>query len=302
MNKIFISGGNGYIGKNFLKKFSEKYQIISPSRQILDLSHTESVNQYFGEFDELDCVLNAVSIAVTRNSLKSGQDSLSENLKIFRNIFQHASNAKRFIQFGSGAEYSKPFTKKNMREEDAGKNLPQDAYGLSKFFAGQLLELQQPGKFVNLRIFGVFGPYEDYRTRFISNAIVRSLLDLPIVVNQNALFDYVYIQDFLKILDYFIQNPAPHISYNITTGQSITLIELAEIVHRLTNNKHAIIVKNANIKENYTGDNGRLMQFLPADFKFTPIESAIAELIHWYESAFSQNNKEKYLEDIQSIC
>ena len=293
MEKIFLSGGRGFLGKHLTAEFSKSYHLVAPTRQELDLSDTLAVDNYFDQLGPVDYVLNAAHAGGAKNSSKSEQECLYANLKVFRNMLQHRKEAKRFIQFGSGAEYSKPFHKKNMLEENAGEVLPKDAYGLSKFLSGQVIEsIGTTGQSVNLRILGVFGPYEDYQVRFISNAILRSLFNLPIVVKQNAEFDYVYVKDFVRIINYYISNPAPYVSYNITAGQPITLIELAEIVRSLTGNNHGIIVNNSDIKESYTGSNKRLLSFLPRDFVFTPITTAIAELIMWYEKNISLIKKE----------
>jgi UDP-glucose 4-epimerase len=281
--KIFLTGGSGFLGKHIQANFAKNYNFLALARKELDLKNTEAVNAYLEKIEGLDYILNAANVGGTRNSVKSEQDCLYENIIAFRNIFEHRNAVKRFIQFGSGAEYSKPFHKRNVSEEDAGENLPADAYGLSKFFAGQTLEnLGRVGQHVNLRIFGIFGPYEDYQVRFISNAIVRSLFDLPIIVNQNAEFDYLYIKDFLKIINYFIENPAPYHSYNITSGISITLIELAEIVKEMTGNKHDIIIKNSIVNQSYTGSNKRLKEFLPQDFQFMSIKHSVNDLMSWY--------------------
>ncbi len=290
-SSIFLTGSNGFIGKNIVEsELFQSYELFKPIRSELELSDSKAVDAYFNrikaENKNIDYIIHAANIGVMRNLASSQEHCLYENLLAFRNIFQYRSQVKRFIQLGSGAEYDKPLHKPNVSETDIGEYLPQDAYGLSKFFSGNLIENAHNAcnNTVNLRIFGVFGAYEDYTVRFISNAIVQSLRGLPIIVNQNAEFDYVYIKDFLKILDYFVQNQAPYSSYNITSGKPMTLVEIAYIVKELTHNKHDVIVKNPIVNQYYTGTNKRLLEFLPSDFVFTSMSNAIAELIGWYST------------------
>jgi UDP-glucose 4-epimerase len=296
LKKIFLTGGSGFLGQHLQVNLSQDYAMLAPTRQVLELSNSEAVDTYLEKNEGPDYILNAANVGGKRNSVNSEQDCLYENLKVFRNIFQHKNRVKKFIQFGSGAEYSKPFHKRYVSEEDVGTYLPVAAYGLSKFLCGQALEnIGELGRCVNLRIFGIFGPNEDYQVRFISNAIVRSLFGLPIIVNQNAEFDYVYVTDFLKIVRHFIENNPPAYSYNITTGTPVTLIELAELVKDITNNKHDLIIKNGTINQSYSGSNERLKAFLPSHFQFTPIRQAISELIVWYESQLPLLDKERVL-------
>ena len=45
-----------------------------------------------------------------------------------------------------------------------------------------------PRNIYNLRVFGIFGKYEDHTRRFISNNICRVLCGLDISMNKNMLF------------------------------------------------------------------------------------------------------------------
>ena len=52
-----------------------------------------------------------------------------------------------------------------------------------------------------LRLFGVFGPYEDWQVRFLSNACARAVWDMPLVIRQNVFFDYLDVDDLGRILE-----------------------------------------------------------------------------------------------------
>ena len=89
-----------------------------------------------------------------------------------------------------------------IKENNFGKILPGDEYGKAKYFASEYI-VAHPN-IVNLRCFGVFGKYEDYTMRFISNAICLSLAGQPIIVRQNAVFEYIYINDLAKIIAFLL--------------------------------------------------------------------------------------------------
>ena len=102
----------------------------------------------------------------------------------------------------------------------------------------------------------------------------------------------------MKILQEFIERPALHSSYNITTGEPITLIEIAEIVREVLGKKHDIVIKNRKLGDHYTGNNEHLKKFLPSDFKFTPIQTAIEELANWYAERMDTLNKDLIINTI----
>ena len=80
------------------------------------------------------------------------------------------------------------------------REIPADQYGFAKYLCSRLA--QDIDNVIVLRPFGVWGKYEDYETRFMSNAICKTLYDLPITLNQNAYFDYLFIDDFVKIVEF----------------------------------------------------------------------------------------------------
>uniref|UniRef100_UPI0040487A97 NAD-dependent epimerase/dehydratase family protein n=1 Tax=Aliarcobacter sp. TaxID=2321116 RepID=UPI0040487A97 len=111
------------------------------------------------------------------------------NLRIFFNIAKHEKNVKKIISFGSGAEYGKHKPIVEAKEEDYLSTQPFDEYGFYKSITSKYIE--KSDNIVQLRIFG------EYRFKFISNAIVKNLLELPIIINKNVYFDYIYINDRL---------------------------------------------------------------------------------------------------------
>ncbi|MCL4419147.1 NAD-dependent epimerase/dehydratase, partial [Patescibacteria group bacterium] len=142
--------------------------------------------------------------------------------------------------------------------------------------------IEKSDRIINLRLFGIFGKYEQYQTRFISNAICKTLFNLPITIEQNAYFDYVYVIDFVRILDYFMQNNVSFKQYNVGTGKKISLLEIARIVKNVSGKNLKIKVSKTGLKNEYTCNNSRLKSEIK-NLNFTGIEQSIRELYFWYE-------------------
>ena len=136
---------------------------------------------------------------------------------------------------------------------------------------------------VNLRFFAVFGKYEDYTIRFISRSICNNLLGKPITINQNLYFDYIYINDVVRIIDHFIKNDSSQeVFYNIGTGNPIDLLTIAKKINEISSKKSEILIKKTGLNNEYSCNNGRLMKEL-GNFEFTPIDKAVEELYSYYE-------------------
>ena len=117
------------------------------------------------------------------------------------------------IFFGSGAEAGRENWVPNMSEQYIENRVPPDQYGYSKYIMSKYAE--STDNIYNLRLFGVFGKFDDWRYRFISNACCKAVLDMPITIKQNSVLDYLYIDDLVKITKWFIENKPKNNVYNI---------------------------------------------------------------------------------------
>jgi len=276
---IFITGAKGFIGRNLTEKLNKKYNLLTPSHKELDLLNEKNVDNYFNK-NNIDIVINCAVIGGSRIE-EYVDTSLSNNLRIFFNLLRNKEKYKKMVHLGSGAEFdkSKPIVK--VKETDLGKTIPKDEYGFFKYICTKYIEKEE--NIISLRIFGLFGKYEDYRYRFISNAIVNNLNGLPIAMNQNVFFDYTYINDFVKIVDYFINHQTKHKFYNIGRGEKIDILTIANKINRIADKRSKITIKNKGLNNEYTCNNSLLMSELKK-FEFTDFDKSLKELYLWYKN------------------
>lgn len=279
---ILITGSSGYIGRNLTEQLSSKYNLYTPSHKELDLLNEILVLEYFKNH-KIDTVINTAVVGGSRTG-EYARNMFYDNLRMFFNIARCKNHFKKMIHLGSGAEYDKRPPIKKVKEEDFDKRVPADDYGYYKYLCSKYIENAEG--IVSLRIFGLFGKYEDYRYRFISNAICRNLLGLPITINRDVYFDYVYINDFVRIVDYFISRNVGYNSYNIGTGKPINLIAIAKKINKIAEKRSDIIIKYPGFNKEYTCNNTRLINEL-GNFQFTNFDVTLKNLYNWYK----QNKK-----------
>jgi GDP-L-fucose synthase len=185
------------------------------------------------------------------------------------------------IYFGSGAEFSREHWIPKMKEDYFDKYIPTDQYGFSKYIMTKYAYLSN--NIYNLRLFGVFGKYDDWRVRLIPNICYRAVVNSPIIINQNKCYDFLYINDLIKITEWFINNEVRHNVYNVCTGTTIDFKTLAEKIIKISSKKMSVNIRNKNPGAEYSGDNTLLMNELKV-FKFTNIEESIRDLYDWFEN------------------
>ena len=275
---ILLLGSSGFIGKNLSEALKAKYILLTPSRKELDLTNQISTFKFFKN-NKIDIVINCVIVGGSRRE-EFEANELNVNLRIFFNIVNNSKYYKKLIHLGSGAEYDKSYPLMKIKEEDFGKRIPQDNYGLFKYVCSKYIE--QSENIINLRIFGLFGKYEDYSLRFPSYAIRRNLSGLPIEIKQNVFFDYVYVDDFVKILEYFIENKGKYKVYNIGRGKRVDILSIAKMVNKI-GVKTRITIDKKGLNREYTCDNSRLLGEIK-NLRLKNIEDSLKDLYQWYKN------------------
>ena len=288
-----MTGGGGFIGKNLLELLGGKYEIDAPNAKKLNLLDNSQVRDYFKK-QNFDAVIHCAAVGSSRS--KTGLAAVyNDNGKMFLNVAENLPPAARLIFLGSGAEYGKQRAIVKVKETDFGQVKPEDEYGKAKYFVSEYILQHQ--NIVSLRCFGVFGKYEDYTTRFISNAICRSLAGLSIVIRQNLVFSYVYVNDLAKIISKFIDRQPKEKFYNVGREEGVELLALAKIIQSATGGHSEIQIQHPGMGREYTCDNTLLMGELPG-FEFTSFEQAIAEMTVWYKNNWQAINKSKLNFDV----
>jgi len=287
--KILIIGANGFIGKHLHEYWikNSSYELLIPNSKVLNIADESSVDSYIDTMKP-DVIINCANRGGGRDS--GNGNIVHENLRMFFNIVKHSDKVSKIIHFGSGAEYSKHKPIVDIKEEDADTAIPLDEYGFYKSVCSKFIEKSDNN--LNLRIFGCYGEYENYEFKFISNAIVKNLLHLPITINKNVFFDYIYVDDLVKIVAHFLHHDSKHKVYNLTTGKKIDLITLANLVNETSDFTSEIKIVNEGLNNEYTSNNNRLMDEITG-FECTEHREAIIQMRNYYSSILDTIDREK---------
>ena len=255
---LILTGGAGFIGTNMLMRLN---QIGEDNILIIDDIHTSLkwknlVGRKFRDYLHKDTLWewlkanpkmridSVIHLGACSNTTENNFDYLMENnvqygqklweLCLERQIpFIYASSA---ATYGNG---SKGFSDNQSRIPDL---LPINAYGFSKHLF-DLWVLQQedtPPKWVGLKFFNVYGPYESYKNQMAS--VVYH--GFPQVWNEGKLRlfkskrqdckdgeqkrDFIYVNDATDVVQYMLTVNSLSGIYNVGTGQAASFNQLAE--------------------------------------------------------------------------
>ncbi|HTB21279.1 MAG TPA: NAD(P)-dependent oxidoreductase [bacterium] len=291
--RVLLTGGSGFVGRNILESgLRDKYEFVSPGHGELDLCDSAAVDSFF-RGRSFDAIVHSAVKPGHRNA-KDFSALFYDNVRQFFNLERHAGEVGRMIVMGSGSVYDPKHYRPRMSEDYFGVHVPDEDAGFFRYVCEKRIEGSE--NIVDLRIFGLFGKYEDYAIRFISNMMCKCLAGLPLTMNQDRRFDYLYIDDLMPVLEHFLAGRPAHHAYNVTPDETASLLDLAHRILALSGKDLPIVVRTPGQGPEYSGDNARLKAEFPA-FAPTPIEKSLKELYAWYAQHPELIRREELLHD-----
>lgn len=292
--KLLVTGASGFIGGHLAEGLRGLGAVHAPTSRELDLTREDEVECYL-RAHHFDAVVHAATWNATSTSMRDRSVVLKQNLRMFFALRRCHGLFGKLLYLGSGAEYDRRHWKAGLRESDDASHLPEDDYGLSKYAMAWSHGAGDP--VWNLRLFGVYGPGEDWRIRFISHACCRALHELPITLRQNRRFDYTWVGDVVEgVRRVLEEEPASRI-LNFSAGDPRELLELALLVRETSGKPVPVQVQTPGMGVEYSADTTLLQGQLPG-LRFTPIEEGVRSLYAWYEARKDQIPYERIQEDL----
>ena len=244
MEKIFLIGGSGFIGKNLVNQFRNNYEVHVIDKYIDEQFFSERLEvktmkmdlveeQVPTDYHSPDYIINLASIVTAERNFALFDGLISSNLKVLLNLYERFKNDKKlklFIQFGSSEEYGNegsPF-KETMRE------CPNSPYALVKqLTVNTALMLHSNYGFpaMIVRPGNLFGKYQN-PSKFIPYVIQQLKANAPLNVTPcEQKRDFIYAEDFAWCIEQVIENHNKAVGeiINVGSGESISLKSIIEI-------------------------------------------------------------------------
>lgn len=279
MGRILLTGAGprGFVGRNLAPALRERHEVFTPSSRELDLCDYELLARYMDEH-RIDTVVHSA----LQNVLQTGpEDAMLHDLQMFYNLEKLSGRLDKVLYFGSGAEFDKRLPMEDIRDEDLGRSVPASYYGLEKYIMA--LRARESRNIYNLRLFGIFGKYERWQSKFISNLCCKALYDLPLSIRQDCMFDYLYVEDLGPIVLWFLEHEPKFHDYNVCTGRPVSLGEIAAVVREISGKALPVEVAKEGWNLPYTASCGRLTAEMGAP-RLHELGSAVTELYAYYQA------------------
>ena len=248
---ILVIGASGFIGANLLRRCLGVRRDVTGTMFRTRGWRLEGIpDAHLAELDLLDPdgVRNVLNHSRPRTIFDCAAyggypfqtDSERIHLTNYQGLVNLFAELERFeitayVHAGSSSEYG---LNAAGPDEDSPR-IPNSHYAVSKSAAAELIAFVGRVKTlpaVNLRLYSVYGPFED-SSRLIPALALKGLAhQLPPLVSPDTARDFIDVEDVVAAFVAAAENIGPRIagaSFNIGTGRRLRIREVAEIAKRL---------------------------------------------------------------------
>lgn len=255
--KVLITGANGFLGRNLLKKlnYNSENDYLTPSSNHLNLTNHTSVMNYFNEHKPDIVVHLAAFVGGIGLNAKCPADLTHLNLKMTVNLFDAIRDFKvdYFYGCGSVCSYPKflPDGKNKFAEEDMwGERSEPTNFGYGENKKMMLVEFEMHKKQYGLRggnlIFcNMYGKYDSFNleSSHVIPALIRKFYEAKLNnekevicwgTGTGATRSFLYAEDACDALIAALNMKLDTFEYiNIGPRDDISILELANLIAKL---------------------------------------------------------------------
>ena len=243
MFTAIITGANGYIGRNLIKKYKKKINFIIYKE---DINNIKKISDFILKND-FEIFIHLAGLL--RSSKKSKKEIYRTNSFSLKYISKEVSKKNKKLIFISSSHVYK-IKKTKLKENDKLK--PTSIYGSSKLKAENLI-IKNIKKYCILRLFNLYGDYMP-KGSFFSD-IKSKIINKKKIIIDKSVRDFVHIDDICKLI-FFVCKKNINGIFNASSGLSVSLVDIINFFEKKYNQKCKLLIKKT--KTCLVGSNAKI--------------------------------------------
>lgn len=305
LKKIFVPGGDGFVGSNVVKKLKERNFNFFPLslKDGYDFRDFKQTKELF-EKEKFDAVINcAAFVGGIQFGYKYPGEIFYNNILMSTHLMEAArlTGVKRFINPLSNCVYPAHLTK--FKEEDLCLGPIHEsvlAYGLvrkASWVQGWSYKKQYNFDSTHLILAGMYGPgdhFDEIRSHALGALIMKFVeakrKNLPEVViwgTGKPIREWMYVEDGAEALIKALEIKSQIEPINIGRGEGISILELANLIKETVGYEGKMVLDE-------TKPDGTFCKVMDVSkmekvfnwFPPTNLEEGIKKTIEWYENNY----------------
>ena len=263
--RIFITGGNGFIGRHLVRRLEENHEITifddfsNSDTNIKNGLIGKNLNFIKGDIrvkediikssKDHDVIIHLAAKISIQDSIRNPDETFQVNVDGTKNVLEAClkNNIKNIIANSSAAVYGNRKNQNDILFENS-KTEPMSPYGESKLIMEEIIQEYSIKNKINsiiLRIFNVYGigqsdEYSGVITKFLKNSKEGKIL--KIFGNGMQTRDFISINDITSMIENSLSKLEGKRGeiYNIATGKTTTIHNLAKMIIEISKSKSKI--------------------------------------------------------------
>ncbi len=263
MQKIVVAGGAGFIGSHLAEHYGKAgYEVFvidnlrSGKRENLNVINNlhfieESITNKSIVNETVkgaDFVFNFAALVSVPESIEKPYECVDINVNGILNLLEASKNfgVKKLVHVSSAAVYGdNPILPKKVSMSPE----PKTPYSITKLDGEYYCKMysEQFGlKTTSLRFFNVFGERQNPKSQyaaavpiFIEKAVKNE--DITIYGDGLQTRDFIYVKDIVQACNLAAESELQTGLFNVAYGKSITILDIAETIIKLTNSNSKIL-------------------------------------------------------------
>ena len=249
--RLLLTGSRGMLGASILELIGDKHEVLSPSRNELDLLNSGDVLTYLTQHKPNLIIHAAARVGGIQANIENGFDFLTENLKIDSNLFSaaRALGITDLIYIGSTCMYprDRDFALKESDLLTGSLEPTNEGYAIAKIVGTKTVELAAQMENLTWRtliLSNLYGPrdhFEPDRSHLIA-AIIRKVdlalqNDAPNVSmwgDGASRREFTFVNDVAEFITQNLENLKElPVTINLGVGIDYSILEYYEMISKL---------------------------------------------------------------------
>jgi GDP-L-fucose synthase len=311
MQKILVSGAQGFVGKNLIAKLEDLGfdNIVKLSGKTqCDLTNQKYVNHLIN-FEKPDIVIHTAARVggILANSQNPGL-FIYENLAMSMNLIEACrkyGKLQKFIMLGTVCSYPK-YTKTPFDEEDIWNGYPEETnapYGIAKRTINELLiayNKQYGFNSTTLIPTNMYGPYDHFNLTSshvipaiilkVQDAIISGKSTIEIWGSGKVTREFLYVEDCVRAIISCLYKDTDPYPINIGTGVETSISDLVSMICK----KMGFYGNKVFLHKELEGQPRRQLNIKKAtmDLDYRPeydLNRGLDKTIEWFKENYNEN-------------
>lgn len=301
MDKIWVTGGTGFLGKSLTKNLMDKYAILSTGREECDLMCSDQI-KYYVRYHKPDVVVHlAAKVGGILANKNSPGEFIYDNLMMGTNLIEQCRiyHVPKVVLIGTICMFPK-FTPVPFKEEDIWNGYPEETnapYGIAKktlIEMGNAYRKQYGMNIISLIPTNLFGPEDNFddKTSHVIPALIKKVLTaktnkskyIEVWGTGEVSREFLYVTDCARAIRLAIEKYNEVASLNLGTGKEIKIKDLVVLICKLCGYTGEIRYNNSypDGQPRRCVDISRSLHYL-GNYNTVEFEQGLLNTINWYK-------------------